>query len=111
MARDKARQHDLVRQRCRCGAGAPATVDQDGDLICSTCGKFVRHVSAPIPGFDAAARMMVTDADGRLICPSPKRRRRPEPWRVTQPDAEPVLHGSGPLGHSHMTPFSMAFAA
>lgn len=92
VARDEARRRadeasrpelphpEPPRQRCRCAAGALATVDPDGDLVCSKCGRFRAHVEARIRGFDTTAHQMVTDADGHLYRPA--RKRRPAPWRV-----------------------------
>jgi hypothetical protein len=83
--RDKARREDLSRHECRCGADRITEVDVDGDLVCVGCGRFLAHVRAPFAGFDAAAREMVTDADGRMIHRYRRRPRPPAPWRDWQP--------------------------
>lgn len=112
LARDRAKRQELVVQRCRCAPGALATVDPDGDLVCSKCGRFRTHVAPRIITFDASARAMVTDADGRPYRPA--RKRRPADWRVTRPDSLIVLHGSSiavPVHGSPLTPFSTVLAA
>lgn len=82
LRRDKARRELLTQRGCQCGPRRLTEVDVDGDLCCVQCGSFIRHVRAPLSGFDTAAWEMVTDAEGRLISPPPRRRRHPASWRL-----------------------------